>query len=165
MRSSVSSSWNDLGVWCFERYWSWSGISVHLHHPQLITGRDSSCNEMVLFCCYAITFPVWRNTVLQVIYFYFSEEILFIGYHERNQNPFVCWFTANLWHIQRMTELRTDAIQFRGFFENVLTLWLCEKSRLRQDLLESKTKNVGNHAFFRDELKIWKENAVHFFIF
>ena len=38
MRSSVPSSWNDLGVWYSERDGCGSCVSVHLHHSQLATG-------------------------------------------------------------------------------------------------------------------------------
>ena len=38
MRSSFSSSGNDLGVWCSERHGCYSRITVHLHHPQFTSG-------------------------------------------------------------------------------------------------------------------------------
>ena len=38
MCSSFSSSGNDLGVWCSERYGCWSRITVHLHYPQFTSG-------------------------------------------------------------------------------------------------------------------------------
>ena len=44
MCSIVSSSGNDLGVWCPERHGCWSCISVHIHHPQLASGKYHSLN-------------------------------------------------------------------------------------------------------------------------
>ena len=38
MRSFVSSSGTDLGVWYSKRHRRWTCVSVHLYHSQLITG-------------------------------------------------------------------------------------------------------------------------------
>ena len=38
MRSFVSSSGTDLGVWCPKCHRCWTRISVHLYHLQLIAG-------------------------------------------------------------------------------------------------------------------------------
>ena len=38
MRSLVSSSGTDLGVWYSKRHRRWTRVSVHLYHSQLITG-------------------------------------------------------------------------------------------------------------------------------
>ena len=100
MRSSVSSSWNDLGVWCFERHWSWSCISVHLHHPQLITGKDSSCNETPLFCCQTVSPPALHNKVLQVMYFTFFHWLVtrLLTWYVMNVLTLLLnyWFTVNI---------------------------------------------------------------------
>ena len=38
MRSLVSSSGTDLGVWYSKRHRRWTRVSVHLYYSQLITG-------------------------------------------------------------------------------------------------------------------------------
>ena len=48
MRSSVSSSGNDLGLWYSKRDGCWSCFSIHLHHPQLTPGNEST----VSFSCF-----------------------------------------------------------------------------------------------------------------
>ena len=48
MRSFVSSSGTDLGVWCPKCHRCWTRISVHLYYIQLIAGTRQS--NMLTFC-------------------------------------------------------------------------------------------------------------------